>query len=70
MQLRMRSLGTEKKPNEGDHTQNNNVIFIGGDTKDFVEGLRRVREAAKMPIEVGDGRNVQDQSGATNRNDG
>jgi hypothetical protein len=37
------------------------AIFIGGDQKDFIEGLRRVREAAKVQvIQAGDG-NGEDQ---------
>lgn len=49
MQLRMRMLGTEKKPDQGQNVSNNTAIFIGGTETEYVEALRRVREAAKAP---------------------
>jgi len=59
MQLRMRMLGTEKKPDGGEHKSQNNVIIIGGNEDTFREGLKRVREAAQMKA-IGDG-NGEDQ---------
>lgn len=62
MQLRMRMLGTEKKPDGGEHKTQNTAIFIGGDQKDFIEGLKRVREAAKVQvIQAGDGNGTDQQ---------
>lgn len=50
MQLRMRLLGTEKKPDvHGSNTTNNTAIFIGGSEEEYKAALQRVRAAAKMP---------------------
>lgn len=61
MQLRMRFLGTEKKPNESSGTTNNTAIFIGGNEAEYTEALRRVRERNKYVIETttGDGSDGQ-----------
>jgi len=50
MTLRMRLTGTEKKAQQDvSATTNNTAVFIGGSTEDFIAGLRRVREASKLP---------------------
>lgn len=60
MQLRMRMLGTEKKPDGGEHKTQNTAIFIGGSERDYTEALRRIRDAAKVQVIEGDG-NGKDQ---------
>lgn len=52
MNLRMKLLGTEKKPDVVEGTTNNTAIFIGGDSKDYIEALRTARNAGKA-INVG-----------------
>lgn len=44
MTLRMKFLGTEKKPNEVSATSTNTAIFIGGDQNEYVKQLQAARE--------------------------
>lgn len=44
IQLRMKFLGTEKKPNEVTATSTNTAIFIGGDQEQYVKQLQAARE--------------------------
>lgn len=58
MQMRMRLLGTEKRPNSEQGTTNNTAIFIGGGETEYLEALKRVRERNKYQIvdaKTGDG---------------
>lgn len=55
MQLRMRLLGTEKKPETGATQQNNSVVFIGGNQQDFITGLQKIRDMNKKTIEASNG---------------
>lgn len=52
MTLRMKLLGLEKKPNEVSGTTNNTAVFIGGDSADYTEALRKAREVGFKKPEV------------------
>lgn len=51
MNLRMKMLGTEKRPDSAEKTTNNTAIFIGGSSQEYIEALRTARTAGKA-IEV------------------
>jgi hypothetical protein len=44
MNMRMKLLGLEKKPNEAQQVTTNAAFFIGGDSKNYVEQLQQARE--------------------------
>jgi hypothetical protein len=44
MGLRMKLLGTEKRPNEAQVGTSNTAIFIGGDSNEYVKQLQQARE--------------------------